>query len=133
MLNQIPGLLGRRLTRPFELVHGIKPNATTWFELFSEGYFDHATENNSKKSKFKSRHLPALSLAGVINPTQSNFTTQSPVLTIALLYSNSMKVDFLFLSFPPKFLLMADLHVVYFNTILTQAWNHFLLEHLLVS
>jgi hypothetical protein len=57
MLNQIPGRLGRRLTTPYELVHGIKPDATTWFELFSIGYFDHATENNSKKSKFEVQTL----------------------------------------------------------------------------
>jgi hypothetical protein len=44
MLNQIPGHLGRKLTMPFELVHGVKPDAATWFELFSIGYFDHAVE-----------------------------------------------------------------------------------------
>ena len=40
MLNQIPGRLGKRLTTPFELVHGTKPHSTTWFELFTiENYF----------------------------------------------------------------------------------------------
>jgi hypothetical protein len=39
MLNQVPGCLGRRLTLPVELVHNEKPDASTWFELFSMGYF----------------------------------------------------------------------------------------------
>jgi hypothetical protein len=39
MLNQVPGRLGRKLTSPFELVYGVKPDAKTWFELFSAGYF----------------------------------------------------------------------------------------------
>ncbi len=39
MLNQVPGRLGRKLTTPFECVHNKKPDARTWFELFSVGYF----------------------------------------------------------------------------------------------
>ncbi|KAL7523063.1 hypothetical protein ACHAWF_000973, partial [Thalassiosira exigua] len=35
MINQVPGRLGRKLTSPFELVHGVKPDSRTWFELFS--------------------------------------------------------------------------------------------------
>ena len=31
MINQIPGRLGRKLTSPFELVHGVKPDTSTWF------------------------------------------------------------------------------------------------------
>jgi hypothetical protein len=39
MLNQVPGRLGRKLTTPFELVYNQKPDARTWFELFSIRYF----------------------------------------------------------------------------------------------
>jgi hypothetical protein len=39
MLNQVPGRVGRKLTSPFELVFGVKPDAKTWFEPFSIGYF----------------------------------------------------------------------------------------------
>jgi hypothetical protein len=39
MLNQVPGRMGRKLTSPFELVYGVKPDARTWFELFSVGFF----------------------------------------------------------------------------------------------
>ena len=60
MLNQIPGHLGRKLTTSFEFVHGIKPDAATWFELFSVGYFDHAVEDNSKKSKFEVQTLAGI-------------------------------------------------------------------------
>jgi hypothetical protein len=47
MINQVPGRLGRKLTTPFELVHGVKPDASTWFELFSVGFFPHALQNTS--------------------------------------------------------------------------------------
>jgi hypothetical protein len=48
MLNQVAGRLGRKLTSPFELVYGEKPDAMTWFELFSVGYFP--VERKSGKS-----------------------------------------------------------------------------------
>jgi hypothetical protein len=51
MMNQVPGRLGRKLTSPFELVHGVKPNANTWFELFSVGYFPHHMDSNICNSK----------------------------------------------------------------------------------
>ena len=88
MLNQIPGRLGRKLTTPFELVHGVKPDAATWFELFSMGYFDHTIENNTKKSKFEVQTLAGIAVGRCDNPTRSNFTTLSPVPTIVLLSSN---------------------------------------------
>ena len=47
MINQVPGRLGRQLTSPFELVHGVKPDSSTWFELFSIGYSDHNIDNAS--------------------------------------------------------------------------------------
>jgi hypothetical protein len=60
MLNQVPGRLGRKLTTPFELVYGVKPDSSTWFELFSVGYFDHKTEGSASKS-----NLEAQTLAGI--------------------------------------------------------------------
>jgi hypothetical protein len=51
MINQIPGRLGRKLTTPFELVHGVKPNASTWFELFSVGFFPHESSDGETRSK----------------------------------------------------------------------------------
>ena len=44
MINQVPVRLGCKLTSPFELVHGIKPDSSTWFELFSIGFFSHESE-----------------------------------------------------------------------------------------
>ena len=60
MINQIPGRLGRKLISPFELVHGIKPDATTWFELFSVGFFKHSSSSDGLNSKMQS-----MSMAGI--------------------------------------------------------------------
>eukprot|EP00804_Cyclotella_cryptica_P022103 CCRYP_011581-RA/>CCRYP_011581-RA protein AED:0.10 eAED:0.05 QI:0/0/0/1/0/0/6/0/1337 len=60
MINQLPGRLGRKLISPFELVHGIKPDATTWFELFSVGFFKHSSSSDGLNSKMQS-----MSMAGI--------------------------------------------------------------------
>ena len=62
MLNQVPGRLGRKLTTPFELVHGTKPDSSTWFELFSVRYFDHEVENNATKSKMETQTLAGIAV-----------------------------------------------------------------------
>jgi hypothetical protein len=51
MINQIPGRLGRKLTSPFELVHGTKPDASTWFELFSVGFFAQDSDDGDTRTK----------------------------------------------------------------------------------
>ncbi|KAL7485592.1 hypothetical protein ACHAW6_012974, partial [Cyclotella cf. meneghiniana] len=60
MINQIPGRLGRKLISPFELVHGIKPDDTTWFERFSVGFFKHSSSSDGLISKMQS-----MSMAGI--------------------------------------------------------------------
>ena len=62
MLNQVPGHLGHKLTSRFELVHGKKPGATTWFELFLVRYFDHEVENNASKSKMEVQKLAGIAV-----------------------------------------------------------------------
>jgi transposase InsO family protein len=62
MMNQVPGRLGRKLTSPFELVHGVKPNANTWFELFSIGYFPHHMESNETKSKMQAQTMDGIAV-----------------------------------------------------------------------
>ena len=57
MLNYIPGRLGRKLTCPFELVHGCKPDPHTWFQLFSLGYFSHRIDNTDSYSKNQDQYL----------------------------------------------------------------------------
>jgi hypothetical protein len=59
-INQVPGRLGRKLTTPFELVYVVKPDSSTWYELFSVRYFDHKTEGSASKS-----NLEAQTLAGI--------------------------------------------------------------------
>ena len=51
MLNQTPGWLGCQLSSPFKLIHGVQPDSSTWFGLFSIGYFDQEVENNAVNSK----------------------------------------------------------------------------------
>ena len=51
MLNQVPGRLGKKLITPFEMVHGVRPDPRTWFQLFSVGYFNHTTDNGQSRSK----------------------------------------------------------------------------------
>ena len=55
MLNQIPGRLNDKLTTPYELVHGEKPDSRTWFELFSVGFFRHDTDVPSGDARSKSQ------------------------------------------------------------------------------
>ena len=50
MINQVPGRLGRKLTTPFELVHGAKPNSKIWFELFAIGYWKQSKYNAELRS-----------------------------------------------------------------------------------
>lgn len=60
MFNQVTGCLGHKLTSPFELVYNMKPNSTTWFKLFSLGYFPmltqkvkgHATSNTKQQTLY---------------------------------------------------------------------------------
>ena len=62
MINQVPGRLGRQLTSPFELVHGIKPDSSTWFELFSVGYFNHNIDNATSHSKTEDQSLDGIAV-----------------------------------------------------------------------
>ena len=62
MLNQVPGHLGRKLTSPFEVVHGVKPDARAWFELFSVGYFSHPTDNSVTWSNKEDRSLNGIAV-----------------------------------------------------------------------
>eukprot|EP00956_Cyclotella_meneghiniana_P026201 scaffold56081_cov49-Cyclotella_meneghiniana.AAC.1 len=62
MINQVPGRLGRKLTSPFELVHGVKPDSSTWFELFSVGYFPHGSDDGESKSKSQANTLDGIAV-----------------------------------------------------------------------
>ncbi|KAL7503562.1 hypothetical protein ACHAXN_002711 [Cyclotella atomus] len=62
MINQVPGRLNRKLTSPFELVHGVKPDSSTWFELFSVGYFKHKSERGEAKSKTQAQTLDGIAV-----------------------------------------------------------------------
>eukprot|EP00804_Cyclotella_cryptica_P023772 CCRYP_011153-RA/>CCRYP_011153-RA protein AED:0.32 eAED:0.22 QI:0/0/0/1/1/1/2/0/951 len=61
MKNQVPGRLGRKLTSPFELVYGTKADSSTWFELFSVGFFAQDSEDGETRTKTQ-----AQTLAGIV-------------------------------------------------------------------
>ncbi len=61
MINQVPGRLGQKLTTPFELVHNVKPDSRTWFELFSIGYFQYQSDHNSR-SKMEDQSLEGIAV-----------------------------------------------------------------------
>ena len=79
MLNQIPGRLGRKLTTPYELVHGVKPDSRTWFELFSIGFFAHDTDLSSNESRSTSQAQTIAGIAVGRDPTTNTITFYSPV------------------------------------------------------
>jgi hypothetical protein len=62
MLNQVPGWLGRKLTSPFELVYVQKPNAKTWFELFSVGYFPVEKKSGEAASVTQSQTMDGIAV-----------------------------------------------------------------------
>jgi hypothetical protein len=62
MCNQVFGCLGRKLTTPFELVYGIKPDASTWFELFSFGFFPHDSVDGSANMKMQPQMLMGIAI-----------------------------------------------------------------------
>ena len=62
MLNQIPGRLGRKLSTPFELVYGIKPDSRTWCQLFSVGYFNKEFNNTGARSEIEDHFLDGIAV-----------------------------------------------------------------------
>ena len=62
MINQVPGRLGRKLTTPFKLVYGQKPDSKTWFELFSIGYFKHNKDNKEVRSNTEDQLLEGIAI-----------------------------------------------------------------------
>jgi hypothetical protein len=62
MLNQVPGQMGQKLTSPFELVYGVKPDSRTWFELFSIGYFPVESKAGEAASASQSQTLDGIAV-----------------------------------------------------------------------
>ena len=62
MLNQIPGRCGHKLSTAFELVHGVKPDSKTWFQLFSVSYFNCQLDRAASCSKIKDHLLDGIAI-----------------------------------------------------------------------
>ena len=60
MTNQVPGRLGCKLTSPFKLVHGSKPDSKMWFKLFIIGYWKHNKDNSESRSKIEDQTLDGI-------------------------------------------------------------------------
>ena len=74
--NHVPGRLNRKLTSPFELVHGVKPDLWTWFELFTIGFFHHQEYGNFSRSKSKYQTMAGISISRC--PLSSNTAFYNP-------------------------------------------------------
>lgn len=57
MINQVPRRPGRKLTTPFELVRGVKPDSSTWFELFSACYWSQSVQYDIQRLKVEDHSL----------------------------------------------------------------------------
>ena len=62
MLNQISGCLDHKLTTPFKLVHNQKSDSKKRFQLFSVGYFNHATDNTSSRCKMEDHSFDSIAV-----------------------------------------------------------------------
>ena len=60
MTNKDPGRLSRKLTSPFELVHGSRPVSKTWFKLFTIGYWEQDKDNSESQSKTEDQSLDGI-------------------------------------------------------------------------
>ena len=60
MINQVPSRLGCKLTTPFELVYGVKPDSRTWFELFSISNWNQIIDNATQQSNDEEQTLDGI-------------------------------------------------------------------------
>ena len=72
MLNQVQGQLGHPLTGPAEWVQSIKPDSSTWFELYSIGNIFHSSNLGSSNLKL---NIQAQSLDGIMVGRNEQFNT----------------------------------------------------------
>ena len=84
MLNQIPGRCGRKLTTTFELVHGVKPDSKTWFQLFSVGYFNRQLDGAASHPKTKDHSLDRIAIGRNEQTNTITFYNPLPRVTIDL-------------------------------------------------
>ena len=74
--NHATGHLGKKLTSPYELLHGYKTNPMIWFEILSTSYFHHQTNGTVKCST--SQALTMASTTVGCNPRSNNITLYNP-------------------------------------------------------
>jgi hypothetical protein len=90
MLNKVPGRVGRKLTSPFELVFGTKPDAKTWFEPFSIGYFPVDSKSGEAASALEAQTMDGIA---VMRDEKSNTIVFYNPITRAYYSPPSFKLD----------------------------------------
>ena len=76
ILNHVPGRLNRKLTSPFELVHGTKLDPRTWFKLFSLGFFHYQADGTITISKKQSHTMAVIEVRRC--PSSNTITFYNP-------------------------------------------------------
>ena len=76
MLNHVPGRLNRKLTSPFELVHGTNIDPRTWFELFSLGLFHNQAYGTISRSKTQAHNIAGIAVVSC--PSSNTITFYNP-------------------------------------------------------
>ena len=51
MMNMIPGQYKNKLTSPFMIALGVRPDQRTWLPIFSLCYFHHKKDSDAQRSK----------------------------------------------------------------------------------
>jgi hypothetical protein len=78
MMNMIPGCYNNnnKLTSPFMLVHGVRPNPITWLPIFSLCYFHHEKDSNTSRSKNQAHILDGIIIGQ--SPTSNDILVYNP-------------------------------------------------------
>ncbi|KAL7481073.1 hypothetical protein ACHAW6_006752 [Cyclotella cf. meneghiniana] len=123
--KQVGRRLNDKLTSLFELVHGVKPDLSTWFELFSIGYFSYDFKKVESKSKMQAQTLDGIAVG--CNKQSNTVTFDNP--TTKQYYcpqsSNQMKAISHLLCSQNTVDLTAVLPVAPLAIVQTQGWKPF--------
>jgi hypothetical protein len=76
MMNVIPGKYNGKLTSPFMLVHGERPDQQAWLPIFSLCYFHHENDSNASRSKNQANTLDGIIIGR--DPTSTAILVYNP-------------------------------------------------------
>ena len=76
IMNMIPGCYNNKLTSPFMLVHGVRPDQRTWLPIFSLCYFHHEKDSDTSRSKIQAHTLDGIIIGQ--SPTSNAILVYNP-------------------------------------------------------